>query len=185
MEQQPLFPLFGVLLVTGLVTGVAAVVVRFRRSRGAQRQQLKWFVWAVAPIVLLPTSEALPGWVGEVLFSWVIVVLPVAIAVAVLRYRLDGIDVVINRTLVYAVLTAGVVGVYVLVVGYLGAALRREDDLAISLVATGVVAVLFAGPGPAASGGQPAAVRAVRRAAWLAWRNQPRTALEIGIRSRW
>ena len=66
------------------------------------------------------------------------------IAVAVLRYRLDGIDVVINRTLVYGALTAVVVGIYVLVVGYLGAALRREDDLLVSLVATGMVAVLFA-----------------------------------------
>ncbi|MDP9460166.1 MAG: hypothetical protein M3Q22_07945 [Actinomycetota bacterium] len=144
VEQQALAPLFEVLLVTGLVTGVAAVVVRFRRSRGTERQQMKWFLWAAAPIVLLPPSEALPDWVGSVLFSWVIVALPVAIAVAVLRYRLDGIDVVINRTFVYAVLTAGVVGVYVLVVGYLGAVLRREDDLAVSLVATGVVAVLFA-----------------------------------------
>jgi signal transduction histidine kinase len=68
----------------------------------------------------------------------------VAVAIAVLRYRLDGIDVVINRTLVYALLTAAVIAVYVLIVGYLGAALRRPDDLLISLVATGLVAVLFA-----------------------------------------
>jgi signal transduction histidine kinase len=68
----------------------------------------------------------------------------VSIAIAVLRYRLDGIDLVINRTLVYGVLTLVVVAVYVLVVGYLGVALRREDDLLVSLIATGIVAVLFA-----------------------------------------
>ena len=91
--------------------------------------------------------------------------LPVAIAVAVLRYRLDGIDVVINRTLVYGALTALVVGVYVLVVGYLGAALRREDDLLVSLVATGIVAVLFAPAArPAAARRSPAALRPARRA---------------------
>ena len=76
------------------------------------------------------------------MLAWVLLLLPVAIAVAVLRYRLDGIDVVINRTLVYTLLSAAVIAVYVLIVGYLGAALRREDDLLISLAPHGPVAVL-------------------------------------------
>ena len=146
VEQQAAFPVLSGLLLVGLGTGVAAVVVRFRRSRGDERQQMKWFLFAVAPVPLLPATDALPTVVGAVLFGWVVLGLPVAVAIAVLRYRLDGIDVVINRTLVYGVLTAGVIGVYVLVVGYLGAALRREDDLTVSLIATGIVAVLF---GPA------------------------------------
>jgi signal transduction histidine kinase len=144
LEQQALFPLFSGLFIVGVVTGVAAVVVRVRRSRGAERQQMKWFLFAIAPLLQLPAAGLLPEWVGSIVFFWVLTALPVSIAVAVLRYRLDGIDVVINRTLVYLALTAVVAGVYVLVVGYLGAALRREDDLLISLVATGVVAVLFA-----------------------------------------
>jgi signal transduction histidine kinase len=143
-EQSPLFAVFGVPFVFGLLLAVAAVVIRFRRSRGAERQQMKWFVFAAAPLLLLPFSELLPGWIGGVPLVFVLFGLPSAIAVAVLRYRLDGIDVVINRTLVYGTLTALVIGVYVLVVGYLGAALRREADLTISLVATGIVAVLFA-----------------------------------------
>jgi signal transduction histidine kinase len=60
-----------------------------------------------------------------------------------LKYRLYDIDIVINRTLVYGALTASVVAIYVLVVGYLGALFRTGGNLAISLLATGVVAVLF------------------------------------------
>jgi signal transduction histidine kinase len=124
--------------------GIAAVVVRFRRSRGVERQQMKWFLYAVAPLLLAPLQGILPPVVGSVVFAWMLIAFPIAIAIAVLRYRLDGIDVVINRTLVYAGLTAVVVGVYVFVVGYLGAAFASNGDLTISLIATGVVAVLFA-----------------------------------------
>ena len=145
VEQSAVFgALGGVVFTAGLVGAVAALAVRFRRSHSAERQQVKVFLYAVVPLCLLPASELLPDFVGEAMFIWSTSALPVAVAVAVLRYRLDGIDVVINRTLVYGLLTVGVIGVYVLVVGYLGAALRREDDLAISLVATGLVAVLFA-----------------------------------------
>jgi signal transduction histidine kinase len=143
VEELPVFGVLGVALGIGVVGAVVAVVVRFRRSHGAERQQMKWFAFAVAPAALVPLDRVLPA-VSSVVFFWLLVALPVAITVAVLRYRLDGIDVVINRTLVYGTLTVLVVAVYVLVVGYLGAALRREDDLLISIVATGLVAVLFA-----------------------------------------
>ena len=69
---------------------------------------------------------------------------PISIGIAILRYRLYDIDLIINRTLVYGALTASVVGIYVLVVGYLGTLFRTDDDLLISLLATGLVAVLFA-----------------------------------------
>lgn len=68
---------------------------------------------------------------------------PIAFGMAILRDQLYGIDSIINRTLVYAGLTACVIGLYGLVVGYLGTLFHRENNLLISLVATGMVAVLF------------------------------------------
>ncbi|CAA9568185.1 MAG: ATP-binding region, ATPase-like [uncultured Truepera sp.] len=70
-------------------------------------------------------------------------VLTLCLALAVLRYRLFDIDLVINRTLVYTALSACVVGTYVLIVGMLGALFNAQGNLAVSLVATGLVAVLF------------------------------------------
>ena len=82
---------------------------------------------------------------ADLVFAWMLIAFPVAIAIAVLRYRLDGIDVVINRTLVYAPLTRGR-GRGLRLRRRLPRARRsrRNGDLTISLVATGVVAVLFA-----------------------------------------
>ena len=156
---RPFVGAFGIIapvlwLGTSMIS-VASQVVRFRRSRGVERQQVKWFAYAAALAVffagVLTVSDKVLGpyvLVGEALSA---VLLPVvfgglwlAIAVAILRYRLYDIDLVINRTLVYAALTACVVGVYVLVVGYLGNLFRVEDNLLVSLVATGVVAVIFA-----------------------------------------
>ncbi|TQN44343.1 histidine kinase/DNA gyrase B/HSP90-like ATPase [Blastococcus colisei] len=174
VEELPVFGLLSGLLAIALIGAVASVVVRFRRSRGDERQQIKWFLFAVAPAVLSPLDGVLP-WLGNVVFFWLLIAVPVAVAAAVLKYRLDGIDVVINRTLVYAALTVLVVGVYVLVVGYLGALLRREDDLVVSVIATGLVAVLFA----------PARDRLQRAVDRLLYgrRDEPYTALaELGER---
>jgi signal transduction histidine kinase len=127
-----------------LLAGIASLVVRYRRSQGVERQQLKWFTYAAA---LAPL-----GLVGNTLFpdlAWLIggvsvSLIPLAIGIAILRYRLYDIDLVINRTLVYGALTACVVGLYVLVVGYLGVLFHTDDNLLISLIAAGLVAVLFA-----------------------------------------
>jgi hypothetical protein len=117
VEDMPLvLGVLGVPLLIGCVGGVAAVVLRLRRSGGVERQQMKWFLYAAAPIPAFPFVDPLPGTVGDVvnglLFGWILIGLPTAIGIAVLRYRLYDIDVVINRTLVYATLTATLALVY-------------------------------------------------------------------------
>ncbi len=135
-------------LILGLAS-VASLLVRFRRSRGEERQKIKWIGYAAVlmiahiPLDLFLLQPLAPA--AAIVLGNVFLAIPwAAIAVAVLRHRLYDIDLVINRTLVYGALSACLIGLYVLVVGYLGTLLRVGDNLAVSLVAAGVVAVLFA-----------------------------------------
>jgi hypothetical protein len=109
-----------------VVLVLVSLVLRFRRARGDERQQLKWFTFAAALTAVLPPTlgglaeQAGAPLVGAVFFTLVIVLLPTAIGVAILKYRLYDIDRVINRTLVYGLLTVLLAGVYVGVVLVLG-----------------------------------------------------------------
>ncbi len=134
-----------------LVAGAAAVIVRFRRSRGDERQQLKWFAYAVAVMVVLFVlwfSLALAGLVaaGALVFTVPLMGLPVAVGVAILRHRLFDIDLVINRTLVYGSLTAFLAATYLGGVVLLQGAFRvltgQESQLAI-VASTLLIAALF------------------------------------------
>jgi hypothetical protein len=113
---------FGLLLLCA-AAAVASVVLRFRRARGVERQQLKWFAYAATLVILflLLTDYLLPSsGVVEVLYGLVVALVPVAAGVAILRYRLYEIDRLINRTLVYGLLTAILGLVYAGVVLILG-----------------------------------------------------------------
>jgi hypothetical protein len=140
--------LFGLLLVCA-AAAVVSVVLRFRRSRGVERQQLKWFTYAAALMVVsfLLTGFLLPaGEVSDVLFGLTIALVPVAAGIAILRDRLYDIDRLINRTVVYAALTAllGVVyAVVVLVLGQLFGAVGAEPPSWAVAGATLAVAALF------------------------------------------
>jgi len=112
VEDLPVFAVLNGIYAVGAVGAVASVAVRFRRSRGTERQQLKWFLYAAAPILTIPVADYLPGIVGGLLLGWLLVGLPAAIGIAVLRHRLYDIDLVINRTLVYGALTATLALVY-------------------------------------------------------------------------
>jgi len=146
VEELSFFAVLSVPLVIGCVGAVAAVVVRFRRSRGIERQQMKWFLYAAAPIVTFPITDYLPGIVSDLVFAWLLIGLPTAIGIAVLRYRLYDIDVVINRTLVYGALTASLALVYfVSVVGLqrlLSPVVGDSNQLAV-VASTLAVAALF------------------------------------------
>jgi hypothetical protein len=116
--------LFGLLLLCS-VAAVLSVVLRFRRSQGVERQQLKWFTYAAAlmGVFLLLTDYLFPqNLVVELLYGLAVALVPVAAGIAVLRYRLYDIDRLVNRTLVYGALTALLGAVYagaVLVLGQL------------------------------------------------------------------
>jgi hypothetical protein len=88
-----LLDLSGVLVVAA----VASLVVRFRRSRGEERLQLKWFTYACALLPLVVLDDQLPDAAGNLLFAVIVSLLPVAAGVAILRYRLYEIDRLINR----------------------------------------------------------------------------------------
>ncbi|MCU1589521.1 MAG: putative two-component system sensor kinase [Frankiales bacterium] len=133
------------LFLGALVLAAASVVLRFRGSSGDLRQQMKWFAWAAAFAgVVLPVSGAL--WsvtpLVQVPAALALTALPVAACVAILRYRLYDIDVVVNRTLVYGVLTALLAGTYAAVVLLAGTAVDRASP-AVTAVATLAVAVAF------------------------------------------
>ena len=134
------------LFFVSALLSVLSLFLRFRRSRGVERQQLKWFVYAgalsVAAILLPgPGSAAAP-----VLQIVVIPLLAVAAGVSILHYRLYEIDRIINRTLVYGALTATLIAVYVGTVVTLQWALRSltggESQLAV-VASTLAVAALF------------------------------------------
>ena len=146
VEELPFFEVLSVPLVIGCVGGLAAVVVRFRRSRGVERQQMKWFLFAAAPILTFPVSEYLPGIVGNLAFAWMLIGLPTAIGIAVLRYRLYDIDVIINRTLVYGALTATLALVYfgsVISLQYAFRALTGQETQLAIVASTLAIAALF------------------------------------------
>jgi hypothetical protein len=102
----PLWPL-------GFALAVAAMAVRFRRSEGVERLQIKWFLAAASLLLLLPVLEiARLPLVSDAIFLLTLVALPAAVGVAVLRYRLYDIDRLISRTLAYAVLSALLAALY-------------------------------------------------------------------------
>ncbi len=101
LSQAVTPPVVAALMVLGpaaLVTGVAAVVVRFVRSAGEERLQLKWFAAAAVPAVVTFIASVLTGSaIASVLSSLAFLCLYVAIAIAVLKYRLYEIDIVISK----------------------------------------------------------------------------------------
>ena len=87
-----------------LAAAIVSLVLRFRHSHGVERQQLKWFTYAGALVLLVPLSAFLVPSLGNLPYV-VIIALPIAVGIAILRYRLYDIDRLINRTLVYGLLT--------------------------------------------------------------------------------
>ena len=136
-----------VFITMSLVGAVVAVVARLRRSAGVERQQLKWFAWSAClmagflPVAAIAATLAGAGddgtadYVAGFVFAVLLCGLPVSAGIAILRYRLYDIDLVINRTLVYGGLTILLAAAYlgsVLLLQLLLNPVTKQSDLAIA-----------------------------------------------------
>ena len=128
--EGPLGYVFGLLarllqplIVVPIAAAALSLVLRQRRARGQERQQLKWFTSSVALVSVLGAAQvtlpygsesAMPiwAWVFNEVVIMSIVLIPVSAGIAILKYRLYDIDVLINRTLVYGTLTATLAALY-------------------------------------------------------------------------
>jgi len=150
--------IFYVLLIVGAIIATASLVIRFRRSKGVERLQLKWFVFAAVffipgiVFIILGTLGDFTGAniifsVGVALILIVLAGIPIASAIAILRYNLFDIDIIIRRTLVYSLLTGLLALIYFGVVIFLqtvlGAVTGQRDSPVITVISTLIIASLF------------------------------------------
>jgi hypothetical protein len=143
-----------VLVIPLMLLSVVSLFVRLRHSSGAERQQLKWFAYAaallVSGLVVSSVLAAIEAEVSELVFFVIFIApllgIPVAMGVAILKYRLYDIDLLINRTLVYGALTAMLALVYfggvTLLQGVLRVLTGQESTLAV-VASTLAIAALF------------------------------------------
>ncbi len=157
--------LFQVLVDIGGFAGLAAAVIgeislvlRFRRSRGEERAQMRWLAFAalIAGVLLLAQlaivlvyGEVSPvsDHVGPYLFGGLVIVLlvgiPASVAIAILKYRLYDLDVVIRKTVVFGLLAAFITAVYAGFVGGIGTIVGSKSSTTLSFVAAAALALLF------------------------------------------
>jgi hypothetical protein len=150
LEGRSVLPIYLLLFLTFTMLAIVSLVLRYRRSPGYERQQIKWIayvltIWAVSLWLNLIGSETglsiLEG-IGWIVWHVCILGLPLAIGIAILKYRLYDIDRIINRTLVYGVLTSALALVYFTSVALLQGIFPAESPIAIVL-STLAIAALF------------------------------------------
>jgi signal transduction histidine kinase len=146
---SPLVNDLEVMMLLLLLLSAAGCVMRYRRAGGVVRQQIKWFAYAGIVAALGFVLLALMSNDPVIAFIVLVPLIPVAAGIAIMKYRLYDIDVVISKTIVYGSLAAFITLVYVVIVagigslgpGFLQASSR--PNLGLSIVATAVVAVAF------------------------------------------
>jgi signal transduction histidine kinase len=141
----------------GVLGSLAGLVVRFRRSKGSERLQLRWLATAGAVVAILYSGVILaslgggwgsgdePGWLlflqGVAVVSFALI--PIAIGVSILRYRLFDLDVVINRALLVGALAVFITVIYVAIVVGIGAVVGSRSSPVLSAAAAAIVALAF------------------------------------------
>lgn len=134
------------LFFVALGCGLAALVLRWRRSTGQDRAAIGWLLAAVVPLALvaLAPTEGVAAVAADLVALLAVPLLPFAVAVGVLRHRLYGVEPVVARSLVWWSVSTGLLAVYACTAALLDAALRGRSGAAVALAATAVVAVLSA-----------------------------------------
>jgi hypothetical protein len=142
-------PAAGVVILVALVVAAGSLVMRFRRARGVERQQLRWLAWgaALAAAALLAAMAALVfessgSNLLNIALGVCAVLLPLATGAAILRYRLYDLDRIVSRTLAYGLLTLLLGSAYAAVVLGLGQLLPQDSSLVVA-GATLAVAAAF------------------------------------------
>jgi len=136
-------PLLGALSVLAIGLGLAGAIVRFHRSRGEERQQLKWVACALVAVAVVVVNGAFTHWyTGQAVHAVAGVGFAAAVTIAVYKYRLYDIDIIINRTLVYLLLSGIIAGGYIAIVTGVGALVPRHG-LTVEVLAAGLAAVVF------------------------------------------
>jgi len=143
------------LLLSMVLVAGSAQVLRLRRTRGVERQQIKWFAYAVTATAIggllryvIPVALGAPWlqWVGFVPLVVGVVSIPIAMGIAILKYRLYEIDIIINRTVVYGAVTVVLAGLYQAIdeaLHYLLVTLTHLHSLPGSIIAALAIAALF------------------------------------------
>jgi hypothetical protein len=139
-----------------VVAAALSVFMRLRGAKGVERQQIKWFAYATAAAVMglvlaeiIPDVIDVPLWferIGNAIFLLLIPTIPISMGIAILRYRLYDIDLIINRTLVYGLLTATLVAIYfagIVLLQRLFVAFTGEKSTLAVVASTLIIAALF------------------------------------------
>ena len=135
---------FVVLFLVTALAAVASLFVRYRRAGERERQQLKWLMGAAGFVfVIFAASILLPLFENGLFVPIAVTAMPIAIGIAILRYRLYDIDFIINKALVYGGLAVLITAVYLLVVVGIGAVVGSRTQLLLSLVTTALIALAF------------------------------------------
>ncbi len=143
---ESLLELSIVFFALGLIGSLLSVVVRFLRSRETERIQMKWLVYTavvgIVPLLLLPETSP----IGDFLFRLLPILFALAVGIAILRYRLFDIDVIIRRTLQYTILTASLVLIYfglIIILQSIFSAVGGQESEIFIVISTLVIAGLF------------------------------------------
>jgi signal transduction histidine kinase len=141
----------GICLIIASVASVIALILRFRRARGEERQQLRWLAYvgaAAAVVPLFGIAATIAGVdagnvVFPVFFLLLLVGVPVASGIAILKYRVLDLDIVIKKTVVFGALVVLITAVYLSVVVWVGRKVGNEGNGALSLAATIIIVLAF------------------------------------------